>query len=196
MSSKILINHAIPGRLRLTVPSLERTKHHAFVKEAFHAISGIKGVRIVKEICSIVIEYDKTLLSQSQVLQFAIMFFNPTKKVSQISRDQLNRELRNSLLRSALSGSLLLASFLRHRAGLAGPSLDYLDYLAVASTAYATLSHGENNLNHPDVLTMILSTLSLGPTNILRAAAITWGFNLIEIINDVRRHPYPLQPTY
>jgi len=192
MSNKIVINHAIPGRIRLTVPTLEKAKHHAFIKEAFQALAGIKATRIVQEIRSIIIEYDTGLLSQNQVLQFATMFFNPAKKVSQMSLDQIDRELRNSVLRSALSGSLLLVAFFRHRAGLAGPGLDYLDYLAVASTAYATLSHGENNLNHPDVLTMILSMLSLGPTNILRAAVITWAFNLIEIINDVRRHPYAL----
>ncbi|MCL1948775.1 MAG: hypothetical protein FWF59_03485 [Turicibacter sp.] len=189
MGSKIVINHAISGRLRLTVPALGRIRDHAFVAQAFEAMAGIKNVRLVPLIQSLIIEYDPKHLGQNQVMQFVSIFFNPSKKVSQSTVESVKREMRGSVIRSAVSGSLLLIAFLRNRRG---GSLDLLDYAAVASAAYTALSHGENNLNHPDVLIAILSLLSLGPSNILRAAVITWAFNLIEIINDFRRQPYAL----
>ena len=70
------------------------------------------------------------------------------------------------------------------RNGRLGP--DLFDYLVVISTSYTVLSHGENRLSHPDVLTGIVSMASLGAQNIISVSLMAWFVNLIEVLIELR----------
>lgn len=149
----------------------------------FEAIKGIEQVRIEPIIQNMIIHYNKRELNHKHVLRYISLFFQQ----SHIGSKHImpNRDvIRKDLLRSFVSGVFLLAAFLRknvkHRP-------DAFDYLVVISTSYTVLSHGENKLSHPDVITGILSMLSLGAQNILQVAMVTWIVNLIEVFNDLRR---------
>ena len=189
MYVKHTINHMIPGRIRLTIPALADIQDYQFIKELFESVRGITKLRVIPLIQSMVIEYDAKLLNQNQIMQCVDLFFYQPKKNTQFSQNKIKRDMRNNILRSGGSGLLLLIALLRKNIN-AIP--DAFDYLVLLSTSYTALSHGEDNLNHPDVITGMLSILSLGPNNILKAAALTWVVNLIEIINDIRRNSYLL----
>lgn len=149
----------------------------------FESIKGIENVRIEPIIQGMIIHYNQTELNHKHVLRYISLFFQQAQ--ADIHTLLPGREeLRKDLIRSFISGSLLLAAFLRnnvkHRP-------DAFDYLVVISTSYTVLSHGENKLSHPDVITGIISMLSLGAQNILQVAMVTWVVNLIEVFNDMRR---------
>ena len=189
MYVKQTINHMIPGRIRLTIPALADIEDDSFLKELFESIRGIKNLRVIPLIQSMVIEYDSKILNQNQVLQCVNLFFYQPKKNSQFSQNQIKKDMRNNIIRSGASGLLLLIALLRK--SLKAPP-DAFDYLVLLSTSYTALSHGEDNLSHPDVITGMLSIFSLGPNNVLKAAALTWVVNLFEIINDIKRNSYLL----
>lgn len=149
----------------------------------FESIKGISQVRIEPIIHTMVIHYDKNELNHKHVLRYVSLFFQQFHLESRPIMPKRD-DLRSELIRSFVSGVLLLATFLRknvpHRP-------DLFDYLVVISTSYTVLSHGENKLSHPDIITGIFSMVSLGTQNILQVAFFTWIVNLIEVFNDLRR---------
>ncbi|WP_375537119.1 hypothetical protein [Alteribacillus sp. HJP-4] len=68
-----------------------------------------------------------------------------------------------------------------------------LDYAVVISTAYTLLSHVENKFRHPDVITGILSMLSMGAGNILQVVMVTWAVNVLELLNEASKNKLVLQ---
>lgn len=147
------------------------------------SIRGIQTVRIEPIIQSMVIHFDINEINHKHVLRYIGLFFQQAQ-IELWGRMPSKEEIKKDIFRSLISGVLLLAAFLRknvkHRP-------DAFDYLVVISTSYTVLSHGENNLTHPDVITGIISMLSLGVHYILQVAAVTWIVNLIEILNDMRK---------
>ncbi len=167
----------------MIIPALANTKEYSAIEEMFESIRGIDSVRIEPIIRSIVIQYNSSELTHKHVLRYISLFFQQTN-IDPYREIPERENLRKDLFRSLVSGCLLLAAFLR---GNIGGRPDAFDYLVVISTSYTVLSHGENKLSHPDVITGIISMLSLGAQNILQVAAVTWIVNLIEVFNDLRR---------
>lgn len=148
------------------------------------SISGIKEVRVEPIIKTVLIKYDAKKRRVTDILQYLTMFFPQSNQEPSMQLFSTREGIKKDIWRSILSGSLLLIAFLRKNIK-AHP--DMFDYLAVISTSYTVLSHGENKLRHPDVLTGLISIVSLGSHNILQLALATWIVNLVEVFNDIRR---------
>lgn len=182
MYLKYEIIHAIPGRIRLAIPILENMRDYDSIQMMFESITGIEHVRIEPKINAMIIYYNSQELDKRIILKDIGLFF------SQIEDDKipdgLNRKkMLGALAKSIISGILILVAYIR-RNGRLGP--DLFDYLVVISTSYTVLSHGENRLSHPDVLTGIVSMVSLGAQNILSVSLMAWFVNLIEILIELR----------
>ena len=92
--------------------------------------------------------------------------------------------LRKAIIRSAMTGLLLLVALIKKRFI---NQMDVFDYLVVISTAYTVLSHGEEDqYKHPDILTGIISLFSLGASNLLHVCIVTWAVNVLEILHDIK----------
>lgn len=182
MYLKYKIVHAVPGRVRLSIPILEQVRDHDSIKEMFESITGIEHVRITPEINSMVIIYNSRKLDKRIILKDIGLFFSQLED-DQLPKDLDRKQMLGAIVKSIISGILILVAFLRRNGRL---SPDVFDYLVVISTSYTVLSHGENRLSHPDVLTGIVSMVSLGAQNILSASLIAWFVNLIEVIIEVR----------
>lgn len=173
----------------MSVPALAAVAEHSAIKEMFESIRGIVQVRIEPVIQSLIIHYNNQILTSKHVLRYVSLFFQGFVE-SKVQTPGSTKKTAADLLRSFISGALLLAAFLRKH-GKRRP--DAFDYLVVISTSYTVLSHGENKLSHPDVLTGIISMLSLGAENILQVAMVTWIVNLLEVFSDMRRSSLLLQ---
>jgi hypothetical protein len=151
----------------------------------FSALKGIKNVKIEPIIQSMVIEYEPNVVSKKLILRYISLFFRQTH-FDPLDRlmVQVRPDIRKDILRSICTGFLILIASLRK--GISSKP-DLLVYAAVISTAYTVLSHGENKMRHPDVLTGIFSMFSLGANNILHVAMVTWAVNVLEIFHDMRR---------
>lgn len=141
-------------------------------------------MRVEPIIKTVLIKYDATKRRVTDILQYLTMFFPQSNQEPSMQLFSTREGIKKDIWRSILSGSLLLIAFLRKNIK-AHP--DMFDYLAVISTSYTVLSHGENKLRHPDVLTGLISIVSLGSHNILQLALATWIVNLVEVFNDIRR---------
>lgn len=175
--------------MRLSVPALAVTTEHSAIKEMFESIRGIVNVRIEPIVQSLVINYDQHILNSKNVLRYVGLFFQSFDGTNPMMLGS-KKKIAADLLRSFISGALLIAAFLRKHTKRRP---DAFDYLVVISTSYTVLSHGENKLSHPDVITGIISMLSLGAENILQVAMVTWVVNLLEVFNDMRRSSLLLQ---
>lgn len=149
----------------------------------FTSIKGVQKVRIEPIIQSMIIHYNVKELQGRQVLRYVSLFI-PQVQDESLQLFSTKNHLKADLYRSIFTGILLFIAFLRKNV-ISRP--DAFDYLVVISTSYTVLSHGENKLRHPDVMTGLISMLSLGPQNILQVAMVTWAVNLIEVFNDMRR---------
>ena len=148
------------------------------------SIKGIEEVRVEPIIKTILIYYDTTKRRVTDILQYLTMFFPQTNQEPSLQLFSTREGIKKDIWRSILSGSLLLIALLRKNIKT---HPDMFDYLAVISTSYTVLSHGENKLRHPDVLTGLISIVSLGSHNILQLALATWIVNFVEVFNDIRR---------
>ena len=184
MSYTIKILHSIPGRIRLSIPALSRISQPSAIKGVLQSIRGIDEVRVEPIIKTVLIKYDAKKRRVTDILQYLTMFFPQSNQEPSMQLFSKREGIKKDIWRSILSGSLLLIAFLRKNIK-AHP--DMFDYLAVISTSYTVLSHGENKLRHPDVLTGLISIVSLGSHNILQLALATWIVNLVEVFNDIRR---------
>lgn len=183
MYFKYKVVHSIPGRVRLHIPILKQMEEYASIAELFESIKGVRHVRIEPIIQTMLIEYDPQVLKKQVVLRNVGLFFNQISEDMRFMTDPKGN-LRGDLLKSFVSGILLLIAFLRKN-GSTRP--DVFDYLVVISTSYTVLSHGEDRLGHPDVLTGIISMVSLGAQNILKISLVTWLVNLIEVVSDIMK---------
>ncbi|WP_166239652.1 HMA2 domain-containing protein [Paenibacillus turpanensis] len=183
--ASFFITHELSGRIRLIIPALTERNDVKIIERMFRSLQGVTLVRIEPLIQSMVIEYQQTVMKRSALLQFIAVFFKQTR-FDPIDDLMVNvkPKHRADLFRSLMTGALLLVAALRKTAG---PRPDFIDYLATVSTGYTVLSHGTNRFSHPDVLTGIISMLSLGHGNLLQVAALTWGVNLLEILHDMNR---------
>lgn len=184
MSYTIKILHSIPGRIRLSIPVLSRISRPSAIKEVLQSISGIEDVRIEPIINTLLIQYDSTKRHVKDILSYLTIVFPQTYEETSFPLFSTREGIKKDIWRSVLSGSLLLIAFLGKN-NKKHPS--FFDYLAVFSTSYTVLSHGENKLRHPDVITGLISIVSLGSHNILQLAFATWIVNLVEVFNDIRR---------
>lgn len=182
MYLKYKIVHAVPGRVRLLIPILKQVSDHDSIKEMFESITGIEHVRITPEINSMIVIYNSRKLDKRIILKDIGLFFSQLED-DQLPKDLDRKQMLGAIVKSVISGILILVAFLRRNGRL---TPDVFDYLVVISTSYTVLSHGENRLSHPDVLTGIVSMVSLGAQNILSASLIAWFVNLIEVIIEVR----------
>ncbi|OEH85236.1 hypothetical protein BHU72_06430 [Desulfuribacillus stibiiarsenatis] len=186
MNNKFYIAHDIPGRLRLIVPALSGRKDLKYIMQLFTAVHGVNYVRIEPRIHSILFEYEKQVIDRNTILKHVTVFFNQIA-FSPIDDIMVNvkPKVRRNLFSSLLTGAILFIAYARKTSS---PRPDVLDYTAMISTAYTVLTHGgTNKLKHPDVIAGIVSMLSLGPSNILQASAISWGVNLLEILFDMSK---------
>ncbi len=168
----------------MVIPSIAQiSDQQSVIERLFLSIKGITKVRIESIIQSMVIEYDPQKMNPSLLLQY-VSLFCPRVQESTIPLFSPKGDLKKDLFRSIVTGALLLIAFLRKTVK---QRPDAFDYLVVISTSYTVLSHGENKLRHPDVITGLISMLSLGSHNILQVAMVTWAVNMIEVFNDLRR---------
>ncbi|MFJ5714088.1 HMA2 domain-containing protein [Neobacillus sp. NPDC093127] len=179
------IAHSIPGRLRVIIPALKNNTAYITIERMFSSLKGINKVRIEPIIQSMVIEYEPDVVGRNMILRYISLFFRQSRFDS-LDRFtfQAGPDLRRDVFRSLCTGFLILTAYLRK--GFS-PRPDILVYAAVISTAYMVLTHGENKFRHPDVITGIASMFSLGISNILQVAMITWAVNALEIFHDMRR---------
>ncbi|SDN51446.1 HMA2 domain-containing protein [Bacillus sp. OK048] len=183
MGPKFYILHDIPGRIRLQILALRDKTSHAEIEGMFSSLNGIRLVRIEPVINTMLVEYDDGHLSRNSLLRYISLFFQQTRFDPFDSlMVNLKPRLRSELFRSLVSGLLLFAAYMR-KATVKRP--DAFEYIAVIATGYTVLSHGTNKLNHPDVLTGIISLVSLGTGNMLHISTITWAINIIEILYDI-----------
>ena len=183
MYFKYKVVHSIPGRVRLHIPILQQMDEYASIAELFESIKGVRYVRIEPIIQTMLIEYDEQEIEKQVVLRNVGLFFNQISEDMGFVMDH-SGNLRGDLVKSFVSGVLLLIAFMRKNGSMRP---DVFDYLVVISTSYTVLSHGENRLGHPDVLTGIISMVSLGAQNILKVSLVTWLVNLIEVISDIMK---------
>ncbi len=176
------IRHNIPGRMRLFVPALQYMEESESICELFESIKGIRHVRIEPLIGAMIVEYDPALISSKRLLRNLGLFFHQIADDFRVLHNE-SGHIRKDLLKSMMTGALLLIAFIRK---VNNPLPDLFDYLVVISTSYTVLTHGENKINHPDVLTGIVSLASLGSSKILQVSLLTWVVNLIEVINEIR----------
>ena len=97
--------------------------------------------------------------------------------------NSFNSGIRKAIIRSAVTGLLLLVALIKKRFI---NSIDAFDYLVVISTAHTVLSHGKDRFKHPDILTGIISLFSLGASNLLNVCIVTWAVNVLEILHDIK----------
>lgn len=183
MYFKYKVVHSIPGRVRLHIPILRQMDEYASITELFESIKGVRSVKIEPIIQTMLIEYDPQEINKRVVLRNVGLFFNQISEDIGFMMDPKGN-FRGDLLKSFVSGALLLVAFLRKNGSMRP---DVFDYLVVISTSYTVLSHGENRLGHPDVLTGIISMVSLGAQNILKISFVTWLVNLIEVLSDIMK---------
>lgn len=182
MDNRIDIVHDIEGRLRILVPALKGKENHKQIEELFSNIVGIKYVRIEPIISSMLVNYDTEIISRKTLIGYIKLFFKQNKSgmLDNIMTTDL-LSMRKDLFRSIISGGLLAFAYIRKSTG---NHPDIIDYAAVISTGYTVLSHGNDTadrLSHPDIITGIISMLSLGTGNILKVSFFTWLVNLFEI---------------
>lgn len=185
MNPKFYILHDIPGRLRLQIPSLRDKTDYKGIEQMFSSLKGVSLLRIQPLIHTMLIEYESSQISRNIICRYVSIFFQQTRldPLDDIMI-QMHPATRNDWLRALFSGGLLLLAGIR-KSSFHKP--DFLVYGAVAATGYTVLSHGTiNKIRHPDVLTGILSLLSLGPSNVLYVAMITWIVNVLELLHEIR----------
>ncbi|MGE8205666.1 HMA2 domain-containing protein [Heyndrickxia sp. NPDC080065] len=186
MEPKFYILHDIPGRIRLQIPALIDQTSYQDIENMFSSIKGIQFVRIQPIIHTMLIEYNSEELSRNNILRYVSIFFH---RASFDPFDpimvNIKPRLRNDLFRSLVTGVLLLVAYMRRTKG---STPDVLDYISVISTGYTVISHGTNRLSHPDVLTGIISLISLGASNMLQVSIVTWAVNALELLYDLRRN--------
>ncbi|MCA0982861.1 hypothetical protein LCL89_02250 [Halobacillus yeomjeoni] len=185
MEATFSIVHDIPGRLRLIVPALIDKREHGQINDMFSSMHGIDHVRIEPVIQSMTIIYNGDQINKKVILRFVGLFFKQTR-FDPLDNLMVNiaPAQRKDFLRSLFTGFLILIAYLR-KTKVQIPGV--LDYAVVISTAYTVLSHGENKLRHPDVITGIVSMLSIGTGNILHVAMVTWAVNVLELLNDANK---------
>lgn len=190
MKNRFHIVHDIPNRIRLIVPALAGRKDYEQINKLFTQVKGIRSVRIEPIINSIVIEYNGDVIERNTVLRYISIFFYQSS-YSPIDHilPPMKSNIKESLFYSLVTGALLFVSLLRKKTG---STPDMLDYLTMISSAYTVLTHGggKDKLKHPDVIAGIVSMVSLGPNNITKASAISWGINLLEVLVDLARQKY------
>lgn len=178
---KYKIIHSVPGRIRLSIPILDKVRDHSSIKDMFESITGIEHVRIEAKINAMVINYNSQKIDKRLILKDIGLFFSELKDDNLPDIDR--KQMLGAILKSVISGILILIAYFRRKGKLAP---DLFDYLVVISTSYTVLSHGENRLSHPDVLTGIVSMVSLGAKNIISVSLMAWFVNLIEVIIELR----------
>ncbi|TYR81470.1 hypothetical protein FZC66_06390 [Priestia megaterium] len=186
MNPQFYILHDIPGRLRLQIPSLRDKTDYEEIEHMFSSLNGVSLVRIEPIIQTMLIKYDSAHLSRNTIFRYVSIFFQQTRldPLDDIMI-QMHPTTRSDWLRALFSGGLLLLAGIR-KSSFHKP--DALVYGAVVATGYTVLSHGKSNkIRHPDVLTGILSLLSLGPSNMLYVAMITWIVNVLELLHEKRK---------
>ncbi|MBT2736085.1 HMA2 domain-containing protein [Bacillus sp. ISL-7] len=186
MNPKFYILHDIPGRLRLQIPSLRDRMNFKEIEQLFSSLKGVSFVRIQPLIHTMLIEYESLTISRNIICLYVSIFFQQTRldPLDDIMI-HMHPATRSDWLRALFSGGLLLLAGIR-KSSFHKP--DILVYGAVAATGYTVLSHGTiNKIRHPDVLTGILSLLSLGSSNMLYVAMITWIVNVLELLHETRK---------
>jgi hypothetical protein len=192
MTNRFYIAHEIPGRIRIIVPALSGRKDHKTMEKLFLNVKGIKHVRIEPLIHSVLIEYDDKVIYRNAILRYISLLVYQSGTYSPFDNllPHVKQSVRKDLLYSLITGALLFISLMRKKAE---QKPDMLDYLVMISSAHTVLTHGgKDKLTHPDVIAGIISLVSMGPNDIVKASAISWGVNLLEVLNDVfRRQNYP-----
>ncbi|MFJ7932184.1 HMA2 domain-containing protein [Peribacillus sp. NPDC096448] len=186
MNPKFYVLHDIPGRLRLQIPSLRDKTDYKEIEHMFSSLKGILFVRIEPTIQTMLIKYDISHLYRNTIFRYISIFFQ------QIRLDplddimiQIDPTTRKDWLRTLFSGCLLLLAGIR-KSSFYKP--DALVYGAVVATGYTVLSHGSaDKIRHPDILTGIVTLLSLGPSNMLYVAMITWIVNVLELLHEKQK---------
>lgn len=181
MYFKYKIIHSLPGRIRLSIPALKQMEEHQAIAKLFASIKGIRYVRIEPIIQTMLIQFDPSEIRQRIVLRNVSLFFQQISEDLRFTSNQPAKH-RGDLIKSIVSGILLFIAFVRKNGSIRP---DLFDYLVVISTSYTVLSHGKNRLSHPDVLTGIVSMVSMGAQNILKISLLTWIVNFIEVVSDI-----------
>lgn len=155
--------------------------------EAFYcSVTGIEKVKIEPIIKTKVILYNTEKISKEKIFQYITSFFqkktwDPVQSVMAHSTPGIKK----AIIRSVVTGLLLLGALIKKRYT---SKIDVFDYLVVISTAHTVLSHGEEDrYKHPDILTGIISLFSLGANNLLHVCIVTWAVNVLEILHDIKR---------
>ena len=164
-------------------------RNHSSVKEieAFYStVTGIENVKIEPIIKTMVIMYNTEKISKEKIIQYIILFFQEkTWDPVQSIMSHSTPGIRKAIIRSVVTGLLLLGAVIKKRYT---SKIDVFDYLVVISTAHTVLSHGgEDRFKHPDILTGIISLFSLGASNLLNVCMVTWAVNVLEILHDIKR---------
>ncbi|KAA9030618.1 HMA2 domain-containing protein [Niallia endozanthoxylica] len=178
--------HDIPGRLRIQVPLLRNYSSFDVIERYYCAIKGIEQVRIEPAIMTMVIIYNTQKISKREIFQFIALFFQQ-RNWDPVQSIFINSTpgIRKAIVRSAVTGLMLLVAVIKKRYTR---KIDVFDYLVVISTAHTVLSHGESDrYRHPDILTGIISLFSLGASNLLHVCIVTWAVNVLEILHDIKR---------
>ena len=187
MSAKFYILHDIPGRLRLHVPALRIEQQYEEISSLFLSLTGVRDVKIQPIIQTLLIQYDQNEITRNHLLKCVSAFFQQDQAFPLNSViGQLEPKIRGNIIRSLIAGGLLLVAYLQ---GTSFKQPTALAYGAVIATGYAVLSHGtQNKLRHPDIITGILSLVSLGPSNMLHGAMITWAVNVLELLHEMKTY--------
>ena len=177
--------HDIPGRLRIQIPLLRNDSSLKEIEAFYCAVTGIEKVKIEPIIRTMIIMYNTEKISKEKICQYIILFFQKRTWDPVRSIVHSTPGIRKSIIRSVVTGLLLLGAVIKKRYT---NKINAFDYLVVISTAHTVLSHGgEDRYKHPDILTGIISLFSLGVSNLLNVCMVTWAVNVLEILHDIKR---------
>lgn len=195
MSEKMAVLHDISGRIRVYYPQLIFSDEVAQRMERnLVELLGVQKVRMEPRIGTITVGYDPEQLRAYDLIQ-ALLSFSYYEDTPLISNQNAKnwQSFYRARNRSVVSGCLLVGNYLFK---LAGKPSSTLDIFSTIYTGYTVLSHGDRKkgqIRHPDILTGLISSVTLGPGKMNEVAFTSWLMNLFELYHDYQelmRHKF------
>lgn len=186
MDERIAVLHDIPGRVRVYYSTLDFSERITLrIKRNLTELNGVEHTRIEPRIGTLTVRYDPREIRICDLIEVLASFsyYQDAPQFSEkTSRNwQSFQRARN---RSLVSGSLLVSNYFLK---LIGRPSSMLDIFSTIYTGYTVLSHGDRQkgrIHHPDILTGLITSVTLGPNKMNEVALTSWLMNLFEVYRD------------
>lgn len=186
MEERIAVLHDIPGRIRVHYPTLVFSQLIQLrIKRNLMELNGVTSTRIEPRIGTLTVLYDPQKIRICELIEI-LASFSYYKDAPQVS-DKTARNwqsFQRARNRSFVSGGLLAGNYFLK---LVGQPNSMLDVFSTIYTGYTVLSHGDRQkgrIHHPDILTGLITSVTLGPNKMNEVALTSWLMNLFEVYRD------------